>query len=716
MIYYSILYPPLLPITIPAFELKSNAKWKLYFEPSVGNKISDFKGGFIRIRRAESEVSIFVQSNSADSYFYDVIPFRNPFAEYIDPYNDSLSERQPTGYPTGMPSVKYDDIAKSYYVEIPHSIFSVERGHVNQRFKAQMMLTSDWIKSANANGSGTISFFNSDLQQYEPIDKETYFGGNLVEKGISEWSRVSLVSPVSVAEYNLIFRRYNGENISDIGYINSPILEFIGERRNAMPTSGVDGNSLKAYKISIYNSFENEPGELVDSSGWIVGQENPNLEIRWQNEIELEDKKYYFVKLEIQTIWDLRKEFIQECYSNFEASLFQGEVKAINDHDKARVKIVITAKSPLTWGPSTSIGLDIVNNDFIKVNGDMSIEQGIDLTTKNGSFAGEMIVGNIEPIRSWQENPAKYFFRMSGPELSIHNPYQEEYLIFAHSLPISEVNESGIYEEDVIINPVLGSATSNKVFEGYMETSGEISTREVDAPISHNYLFIRDSQEKAWRITMSEDGVFLTARAFEYDESTDEEIRDIYLYDKHFGYIKKLSIETNGKLILLNPAVKYDRKKSVKPMYINEFRFVKRVWGLQLGRKTLIGQQTYKAYLTDFNRKLGNWMEISPLNQYYIYFASMKGQLFLYVKDLTADLLKKTPIDRYNLMYAGMGADLPESGLFLITNGIDTQFVPITDQEGKRISYSLSVDERGSLVSELSYIGSSTTAQNSKRV
>lgn len=718
MIYYSILYPPLLPITIPAFEYNvpsTSARWKLYFEPSIGNKISDFKGGFIRVRRAESEVSVFVQSNSADSYFYDVIPFRNPFAEYRDPYSSSLNELQPTGYPATMPAVKFDETAKSYYIDIPHSIFSKDRGHLNQRFKVQMMLTTDWIKSKNANGSGTISYYNTDLQAYEAIDKTTYFGGNLVEKGLSEWSRVTLVSPVPRADYGLMFERIETGRTDEIGYLNSPIIEFIGERRNVIPTSGTDGNALKGYRISIYTSSESKPDILVDSSGWIIGQENPNLQIRWQNEIELEDKKYYFIKLEIQTVWDLRKEFIEECYSNFEASLFIGTVRAVNDHDNARTKLIITAQSPLTWGPASKTELDITNSGFIKMKNDVSVEQGIDLTTKNGSFAGEMVVSNIQPITNWEENPSRYFFRMSGPELSIHNPYQEEYLMYAHSTPISEVNDSGIYEEDVIINPIMSSPTSTTSYEAYMETNGEIATRPSESPISHNYFFIRDPEDKMWRATVSDDGVFSTARAFEYDESTDEEVRPVYLFDKHFGYIRLLSIGTNGRLALSGQAIKYDRRKNVKPMYINEFRLIKRIWGLELGRKTLIGKQTYKSFFTDFNRKLGNWLPITPINQYYIYFASAKGQLFMYIKDLTAEQLNKNSIDRFNLMYAGMGIDLPEAGLFLNTNGIDTQFVPITDQEGKKINYTLSVDERGSLVSEVSYIGSSTTASAPKR-
>lgn len=739
MIYYSVLYPPMLPITIPAFELyrnekgeydpSSNNRWKLFFEPSIGNKISDFKGGFIRIRRAESEVSIF-SSRDPQVYAYDMIPFRNPFAEYRDPYDSTLDELQPEGLPENMPSVKYDDIAGAYYVDIPHSVFKEERGHIDVRFKAQMMLTSDWIKSDSSDGSGAIYFYNSDLLEYEAIDKRTYFGGNLVEKGLSEWSRVSIISPVSPAEYSLVYRFVESEVYGSVGYLNSPVIEFLGERRNAPMRSGVDGNSLQGYRIQIYNVNEGKPGSIVDDSQWIIGQENPNLDIRWQNEVEIYDNTYYWIKLEIQTIWDLRKEFWQLCYSNFEASLFQGDVRAINDHDNARVKIVVNAKSPLTWGPARNLELDVTQDGFIKVKDsvedkDYRVEQGIDLTTKNGSFAGEMIVAGVEPIQSWEEDPARYFFRMSGPELSIHNPYQEEYLIFAHSTPISEGYDYGIYEEDVIINPIITSPGTSKTFETYMspnghmgfgeleeDQQGEIATQSIEAPYSHPYILLRDSKNLIWRVVASEDGVFSTSRAYEYDDFQETEIKDVYLYDRHNLFLRKLSISDEGTVGLTGRALPFDREKSTRPLYINEFRFIKRVWGLQLGRKTLIGKQVYKAYMNDYSRKVGQWSLINPNNQYYIYFASTKGQLYLYIKDLTSIMMGKRGIDRYN-MFGGGDSSLPQSSLFLTTDGLDVDFVPIRDENGNPIKYAISVDEQGSLVSSIAHVGTSTVAQKS---
>lgn len=706
MIYYSILYPPLLPISIPAFELKEGEeRWRLYFDTSVGNRIEDFRGGFIRIRRAESEVSIFDNKDGANSYFYDFVPFRNPFAEYLDPYGNS-SEFQPSGYPENMPSVNQDSRG-TYYIDIPHKVFSIDRGHIDQRFKVQMMLTTDWISSENEDGSGAIQYYNRELSKYVDINKDSYFGGNLVEKGLSEWSRVTLVSPVSEAKYELQFERW-GETSK--GYLNSPIVEILGaEIRDGLGMGNSEGNKLKAYRIDIYTVEEGVKKDLHETSDWIVGQENPNMEIRWQNEVEFIDKTNYIIELQIQTLWELRKTFVYEAYTNFESSIFVGEVEAINDHDKARVKVVISAKSPLTWKGENKIRFDQSHYGFARFDGKGTIEQGIDLTTKGGAFAGEMIVANIEPIQDWREDDSRYFFRMSGPDLSIHNPYQEEYLMYAHHMPLSEPPKVDLYEEDITINPVLKSASGKGLFEAYMETTGQMATVETDRPSSHTHFFLLDQELKVWRVSVTEDGAFVTRRAFELDGKRHEEFKGVYLYDRHNLYMSELQVGLDG-VLKLGRAFHYVVGEQTKPMHLNEFRFVKRVWGLELGRKKLLSKQTYKAYMNDYNRKLGKWQAISPDRQYYIYFASSGGQLFLTVRDLNAiGLSSQNSLDRYNMSYADVGMNLPTSSMFLLTDGMDHKFLPIEDWHGERIGYTLSVDERGSLVSEAAHIGSSST-------
>ena len=146
-------------------------------------------------------------------------------------------------------------------------------------------------------------------------------------------------------------------------------------------------------------------------------------------------------------------------------------------------------------------------------------------------------------------------------------------------------------------------------------------------------------------------------------------------------------------------------------MYVNEFRLVKKVWGLQLGRKKLLNQQTYKAFMNDFNRKLGAWNRIEPQREYYIYFCAKGGQIYMYVRDIKASLLGKgeNAIDRFNLKSAEI-SEMPASSMFIITEGINSEFLTIRDElTGAPIQYSISVDERGSLVSEKSFVGSSTS-------
>lgn len=702
MIYYSILYPPILPISLPAFEY-TQSRWKLYFEPSIGNKINDFKGGFVRIRHADSEISIFA-GNVDTEFFYDSIPFRNPFAEYHDPLNSSMDRLQPDGFNQSMPFVDKDE--QGYFVSLPTSYFNPQEGKVDKRFKVQLMFTSDWLSVDNEDGSGAAYIYDDVLGEYGVINKYSYFDGNLVEKGLSEWSRVTLIAPVSPANYTLIFDK-STETSQGYGVINSPIFEFTG--RQELSTSE-NPNFLTAYKIDIYSVKERKKESLIDSSDWIVGQENPNLEIRWQNEIELDDKTDYIMELTIQTVWELRKTFSFNVTTSFAESLFQGKVAAINDHDKARTKIVISAKSPLSWGKKEDISINDAFYKYVKPKKDMSIEQGIDLTTVKGTFAGEMIVAGIEPIQHWKEDDSRFFFRMSGPELSHHNPYQEEYLMYAHSFPLGKESLTDLYEEDIIINPVLRAGKKGVVYETYMDVLGAITTMPTTRPPSHSFVLLRDEEDKAWKLTPTDNGSLITTRAWEYDAGSGEIEKPVYLYERHNQVMAKLQVDSSG-LLSLGDKFYYKLGENIKPMYVNEFRLVKKVWGLQLGRKKLLNQQTYKAFMNDFNRKLGAWNKIEPQREYYIYFCAKGGQIYMYVRDIKASLLGKgeNAIDRFNLKSAEI-SEMPASSMFIITEGINSEFLTIRDElTGAPIQYSISVDERGSLVSEKSFVGSSTS-------
>lgn len=708
-IYYSILYPPKLPIDLPSFELgKSDDTWRLYLEPSVGNKPSDFKGGFIRIRNSDTEKNALYPGTGG--YLDGFLPFRNPFAEYVDLINPSESIKQPNGYNSTMPVLQVDENGQ-FFIDIRHEVFTLSGAPINVKYKVQVMFTSDWLSSTGDHGKGHMQYYNGSV--YQNIDVATYFGGNLVQKGLSEWSAITRVAPVSEAKYEI---QFDGNNIY------SPIYEFVGSSIEEDIRNNNTPNYLKAYRINIYRAVGDEKELFVDSSDWIIGQDASNLQIRWQNVVELENNQTYIVELDIQTIWNLRKTFTYHVRTSFEDSLFKGKIRVENDFEGARNKIILEAQTPLTWGPRDNFEVDQDHFDFAKIDGRVRVEQGIDLYSKNGSISGEFIATNIQPIASLEEDPQKFILKLSGPELSIHNPIQEEYYIYAHSTPLGEEreNERIPYREDIIINPVIQSPTG-EVYQTYLDSYkqenilgedflGSLTTMPTNIPSSHSFFYLEDEENRMWKTTITPTGQFTTTISHEKDPF--EYLKPIYFYDSYNQILAKPTITGNGIVELKkeNAVYNYDLEKYSKPIYLNEFRFVKKVYGLELGRKTLIATQKYSAYFNNFNRKLGDWEKITENGQYYFYFTSSQGQLRLIVRHLNAEMGKKT-MDRFTSTYIeGTKSSLvSNSDMYLITQGMNPEFLPITNITGRKMPYVVTVDERGVLVTEQSFIASATT-------
>lgn len=708
-IYYSILYPPKLPIDLPSFELgKPDDTWRLYLEPSVGNKPSGFKGGFIRIRNSDTEKNALYPGTGG--YLDGFLPFRNPFAEYVDLINPSESIKQPKGYNSTMPVLQVDENGQ-FFIDIRHEVFTLSGVPINVKYKVQVMFTNDWLSSTGNYGKGHMQYYNGSI--YQNIDVATYFGGNLVQKGLSEWSAITRVAPVSEAKYEI---QFDGNNIY------SPIYEFVGSSIEEDIRNNNTPNYLKAYRINIYRAVGDEKELFVDSSDWIIGQDASNLQIRWQNVVELENNQTYIVELDIQTIWNLRKTFTYHVRTSFEDSLFKGKIRVENDFEGARNKIILEAQTPLTWGPRDNFEVDQNHFDFAKIDGRVRVEQGIDLYSKNGSISGEFIATNIQPIASLEEDPQKFILKLSGPELSIHNPIQEEYYIYAHSTPLGKEreNERIPYREDIIINPVIQSPTG-EVYQTYLDSYkqenilgedflGSLTTMPTNIPSSHSFFYLEDEENRMWKTTITPTGQFTTTISHEKDPF--EYLKPIYFYDSYNQILAKPTITGNGVVELKkeNAVYNYDLEKYSKPIYLNEFRFVKKVYGLELGRKTLIATQKYSAYFNNFNRKLGDWEKITENGQYYFYFTSSQGQLRLIVRHLNAEMGKKT-MDRFTSTYIeGTKSSLvSNSDMYLITQGMNPEFLPITNITGRKMPYVVTVDERGVLVTEQSFIASATT-------
>lgn len=705
-IYYNILYPPLVPLTHPAFELtKPSDTFRLFLQPSVGNQISDFKGGFIRIRNADTEKNILLPVG--DGYLDGFLPFRNPFAEYTDLVDPSKNIRQPDGFQASLPRVEKDR-NDQYYIDIKQDVFLRFGASKDIRYKMQVMLTTDWVSSTLPDGRGGILTY--DQGGYQRIDKNDYFGGNLVSKGLSEWSTNSLISPVSTANYQILF---DGDNIF------SPIFEFVGSSVEENIRNNSTANYLKAYRINVFRAFGEIKDILVDTSGWIIGQEASNLEIRWQNITELENKNKYIIELDIQTAWDLRKTFTYMVSTSFEDSLFRGNVSVINDHDNARSKIKLNIQTPLQWGPKDNFDISVNDREFATINGEASVIEGVDLFNSLASISGEMIVSGIKPIRTWEDRENRWFFKLAGPTISTINPIQEEYMIYAHSVPIgrSQTDSAVPYEDDILINPIIESP-DGKVYATYLDSgkrtgrveTGGIVTHETDLPSSHTFFYLEDENRKMWRTTLTGEGEFATM--FSHEKDPTEFLKPIGFHDPFTNTLAMPKVSEFGEITLKGSVYSdYAIGDNVRPMYVNEFRLVKRVYGLELGRKTLISKQTYKAFMTDFNRKLGLWREISEFSQYYIFFSSEKGQIRLAIRDINATETENA-LDRFTMTYTdGISARLGiNSDMFLPTTGLDKDFLAIKNETGRELPYMLSSSEDGILFADRGFISSAGTS------
>lgn len=987
-IYYSILYPPIVPLSHPAFELtKPEDTFRIYFEPSVGNKISEFSGGFIRIRNAETEKNALLPIG--DGYIDGFIPFRNPFAEHIDLIDPSKNILQPEGYNPTLPFVQQNE-RNEYFIDLKQEAFTLSGSQKDIRYKLQIMVTRDWVSSTADNGRGNILVYKDDQVNpgYQRIDTSQYFGGNLIQKGLSEWSSNTLIAPVSIANYEL---QIDGNNIF------SPIVEFVGSTVDDNIRNNTMANYLKAYRINIYKAFEGRKYTFVDSSNWIIGQEASNLEIRWQNKVEFENKENYIIELDIQTAWDLRKTFTYYVYTQFEASLFNGSVKVLNDHDYARSKIIMNIQTPLQWGPRDNFDISTDDRDYAVISDEAFVQEGIDFFSDRGSLAGEMLIKGIDPIRNWHENDKRWFFKLKGPEITDKNHFQEVYSMYAHCIPLGKDKENdGPYTDDIIINPVIESPTG-EVYKTYVDSSrtpephyedSEVSPKDtihkiindnsvnltteihadslspnknlmgifkdsvwqfdpstlhiknntwdgknlseitlpagtysvsfktfkkltsattlscyvdgavynngaisnfhsfnlgtlyqrtitlpkesivkytawgnnnlepvefemkiekgnytnyspavewvgndgyvpipratfmattyrnnpkgrfkffipdeynkisnitaeftsegrtqmtlnnkvsgisayqnievqktdmknniatidfegvdgivnfgyaqigydytVDAapvnpllsdiggvvtmrstlPSSHTYFYLEDDNNQLWRTTITPAGEFVTDISHEKDPM--EFLKPVYFWDSHTRTLVKPVVDTKGVIDLSIASENYNLEDNARPPYINEFRFVKEIYALELGRKVKILKQTYKAYMTDFNRKLGKWHKISRDRKYYIYFSASEGQIQLVVRDLSASDLENG-FDRFTLTYTG-GANIGvKSDMFLTTTGVNKDFLEPKKDDGSPLPYTITSGETGILTNDLGYISASTSTSRSLR-
>lgn len=727
-ISYEILYTPVLPITQQPFEyLDGNGKFKIYFNISVGNTPEDFSSGFIRIKNAQSENNVLTSD-----YLEQVIPFSN---KQYSSKKDLMKTLK-----VNIPIVNKDE--NGLYIEIPKKVFGedllnsktdIKDYILNQNLYVQLALTKDIVSSGSyykendsvslsttGDGAGDLLLYNEEKLKWEHLEFSEYFNGDILAKGISSWSSVSTLNVLTETRYKLVA----SDSQKELMNISSPITEFIGVNIQKTPITNI-GLQLKKYKIEIFND-ELENKQLIDSSDWISGTTIDNLEIKWQNKIELVDKHHYLVRLTINNYFGLIKSFDFKLKTYFQKSEFNGELKVYNNHDLARNELELKIKSPLLWGPENNIE---IKEDFGVINEDgISIEQGINLTPNKGSWSGEFIFSGIDPIKNWEENGDDFFLRIQTSEPTLKNPYQFAYYVYALSTPTSfdvnygkKIEDYSPYVDDIIYNPIIPCDNNNSIkYKLFLDSSDDLydnddediekNNRVLTLGLSktnkeYNYknLFIREYDKysktflnKWWKLNLNENGKVSVIEA-STGAGVDFSLKPVYLYDPIKNLITEMGVSFNDdgepRLFFDNILRPFEPTRSKRPTYINEFRVVKKVFNLTSGLKNEIFSQTYRAFLNGPDQKLHNWKLIAPERKYYLHLNEKNGYIQLNVADITEDFCEK--LDRYNAINNGSSIGLLNDQI-LTMRGLDGNSYMIQRKpDGTPLYYNLSVDSLG---------------------
>lgn len=735
-ITYEILYTPNIPIKQNPFEYTDGkGEFKIYFNPSVGNTIHDFNSGFIRIKNSNTEKNVLVES-----FVENVIPFINPFGKDYE-LASKLNVK--------LPRVEQDEFG--YFITIKHSVFGqrlmstttdVKNMILNTKLVVQISLTRDiiaagivgqeegkWAINDDDSGYGRLASYNKEKEEFEKITLTDYFKGNLLAKGISTWSAPSLLYVLTKVDYELV-----NSSSKALTNISSPITEFVGIKKEKNPSNNTILN-LKKFKITIFDD-ESEFKDLIDSSDWISGNGITDLQIKWQNRKELVDKHNYLVRLSTCNNVDFIKNFDYHIKTAFQPSTFEGEIDLKSDYDLARNVVKIKMKSPLIWTPEKNMELTEKDKEdsviTIKDNEKINIENGISLIPKKGEFSAEFIMKGINPLNDWKED-GNYILRLQTPEPTIKNPYQTMYSLYALSMPTSfdinhnrNFNDFSPYEEDIVWNPILSSYdnanihfklfldSSDSKYDSEYDEDTEINNRVLSLGMSEtktkanlDTLFVREYDlinhkfldNSWWEIMIDKNGKVSVQKAPIGIDKKD--IKPVYLYDpiKHLITEMGVAVTTDYKNVE-KPRIFFDDKlrnfipnRSKRPTYINEFRLVKQIIGLEAGVKKELIKQTYRSYLTGPNQKLMNWNLINPDRLYYFHINEKGGYVQLNVADITGD--NKEKFDRYNTMNTDMELGLL-SDQILNMRGLEGSTYMIQRYDDNRPKmFNLSVDSLG---------------------
>lgn len=286
-----VLFPPIVPNSLPAFD--KNTDLKYYFKPSIANTLAQIKHIQVSIVFLDTNISAL----NKNDYLFEIM--------FIP-----------------ISSVAYDESKGFYYFTIPKTIYA-NKGDLIYKIQIRLGETELIIDQ-----SGVVTNASTILKD---LDK------------MSEWSIVTLALPITVPNYGVQSFSDTEENrIASTGFTFSGYYEAKDPDKK---------ETLTSYRYNIYsygNEADKTTWKLLSTSGEkLIGMET-KINMDFVFPIELKEKAHYIVTLSIKTKNLYSSTKIYKVYSASYPVLEQfNSIIATPNSDEGKIELTVNAKQIL---------------------------------------------------------------------------------------------------------------------------------------------------------------------------------------------------------------------------------------------------------------------------------------------------------------------------------------------------------------------------------
>ena len=657
MQYYNSLFPPITSTLLPAFDAIPQSKngytninninyLKFPFYHSIANARHQYKSVVVSVTRADNNINpVDKKIFNAGHIFFKAVD-KSPENQVITDQTGETYINIPSTYfinhdfavasksnlPLGQAEGK---IAFTFADNKTYIVVAGQWAEINQdnykypsiedlRYKVQLRLMPYEIrkKSDNVNWEALVG------TTWKLID-EQFFKDN--RDFVSEYSTVTTVDPSYKAKVELPgggFKQFTvdgefqppvynkddnivGDGINDsVNIITSSFFQFIGSYFNQYDMQ----ETISKYKFIIKEKTKNNPleEEIVDESETVIVP-NPELpSIVWQNKVELENDKSYWVILETESKNGLKTAttyWTKAVYSKMSGS---AGLELEPDNELGRIKVKIDGTQILFVPKDSEPTHVFIGGEEAKFTKDYVTSRDIELNTVSGEWCSQVKVRGITPN--------------TGPFLTISS---EEISPSVYTQYIYEL--SAVYYEQTI---EYNSSDSQKFldisnqdrYRIYIDTLNRLSIK--DAYTQGSYLSsvpLKDigTSNKYWLLSIADNRMQI--------EETSTSTQNTSLSFTRGDSVIDLKIE-NGRIVLDGGELGTVSKK-----YVNQFVWTKKILEYDVMDKEseqILQQDIVARFFNPATNQMEDFDKIGPEDEYYFYVGDNQGFLTLYAAQI----------------------------------------------------------------------------------